>query len=84
MDEPVNYGALAEFLSLTRALQSLDIASALAATGSTKAEVGWRPRYDIARLVEAEWDYRRAEGDPRKVWHPRVKRSGAGPHSLRP
>ena len=27
-------------------------------------------RTDLARLIDAAWTYRRAPGDPRKVWYP--------------
>ena len=33
-------------------------------------ELGWRPRYDLERLIEAAWGYERAADDPRKVWYP--------------
>jgi UDP-glucose 4-epimerase len=35
-----------------------------------KFELGWRPRYDLARLINAAWTYRREPGDPGKVWYP--------------
>jgi nucleoside-diphosphate-sugar epimerase len=35
-----------------------------------KLELGWRPAYDLARLIDAAWDYRRAPDDPRRVWYP--------------
>jgi UDP-glucose 4-epimerase len=32
--------------------------------------LGWRPRYDMARLVEAAWTYQRSAEEPRVVWYP--------------
>jgi uncharacterized protein YbjT (DUF2867 family) len=26
--------------------------------------------YDVARLIDAAWDYQRAPDDPRKIWYP--------------
>ena len=39
---------------------------------NTKAKflLGWRPRYDLARLTDAAFDYKRAPDDPRMVWYP--------------
>ena len=32
--------------------------------------LGWRPRYDLARLIDAAYDYQRAADDPRVIWYP--------------
>jgi UDP-glucose 4-epimerase len=74
MDEPVDYGELAEYLRRTRQLESIDIPSQFHSTwmDNTKAKLalGWRPKYDLEGLVEAAWTYRRASNDPRKIWYP--------------
>ncbi len=74
MDEPVDYGALAELMLATRNLPSVDVPSAFVSNWldntRAKAELGWRPWYDLGRLVDAAWTYKRAEGDARKVWYP--------------
>lgn len=74
MDEPVDYGVLADLLMKTRNIPSVDIASGFFSNwldnSRAKSELGWRPRYDLAALVEAAWTYHRAETDPRKVWYP--------------
>jgi nucleoside-diphosphate-sugar epimerase len=74
MDEPVDYAALADYLRTTRGLPSIDIPSGFHSTwlDNTRArlELGWRPHYDLQRLVEAAWTYRRAPDDPRKIWYP--------------
>lgn len=74
MDEPVNYGELAEHLRATRGLASIDIPSRFHSTwldnSRAKLELGWRPVYDLPALVDAAWDYVRAEDDPRRIWYP--------------
>jgi nucleoside-diphosphate-sugar epimerase len=74
MDEPVDYGALAQYVRETRQLDSIDIASEYHSTwmdnAKAKAELGWRPQYDLKRLVDSAWNYKRAPNDPRKVWYP--------------
>jgi UDP-glucose 4-epimerase len=74
MDEPVDYRALAEHLAATRGLPSVDVCTTHHSTwlDNTKARflLGWRPRYDLARLVDEAWDHERAPDDPRHVWYP--------------
>jgi UDP-glucose 4-epimerase len=74
MDEPVDYRELAEHLSATRGLPSVDVRTTHFSTwlDNTKARflLGWRPRYDLARLIDEAWAYERAPDDPRRVWYP--------------
>ena len=74
MDEPVDYGAVAAHLEATRGLGSIDIPSAYHSNwmdnAKAKFDLNWRPQYDLARLIESAWTYRRADSDPRKVWYP--------------
>jgi nucleoside-diphosphate-sugar epimerase len=74
MDEPVDYGDVAAYLQTTRGFDCIDISSAYHSTwmdnSKAKFELGWRPRYDLAKLIEAAWTYERAPDDPRKVWYP--------------
>jgi UDP-glucose 4-epimerase len=74
MDEPLDYGAVAAHLNKTRGLPSVEIPTPYRSTwlDNTKAKfrLGWRPRYDLARLVDSAYDYQRAADDPRKVWYP--------------
>jgi len=74
MDEPVDYGAVARHLQTTRGLPSVEIPTPFHSTwlDNTKAKfrLGWRPHYDLTRLVDAAYDYKRAPDDPRKVWYP--------------
>ena len=74
MDEPVDYGALAAYLASTRGLPSVRVRGPYVSNwmdnSRAKADLGWRPSYDLARLVEAAWTFERAPDDPRRVWYP--------------
>ncbi len=74
MDEPVDYGEVAEYLAASRGLPSVKIKTPYYSTwlDNTKAKflLGWRPKYDLKKMIDAAWDYKRAEDDPRKVWYP--------------
>lgn len=74
MDEPVDYGKVAEYLRQTRRLPSVAIRTQCYSNwlDNTKAKflLGWRPAYDLHRLIDEAWEYRRSPDDPRKVWYP--------------
>lgn len=74
MDEPLDYGELAQYLKETRELPSVGVASPYFSTwlDNTKAKflLGWRPTYDMRQLVDASWEYKRAPDDPRIIWYP--------------
>lgn len=74
MDEPVHYRRVAEHLARTRGLPSVDVPTPYRSTWLDNAKarfhLGWRPRYDLARLIDAAWEYRRGADDPRTVWYP--------------
>jgi nucleoside-diphosphate-sugar epimerase len=74
MDEPVDYGAVAEYLAETRGLPGVDIPTPFYSTWLDNAKakflLGWRPEYDLKRLIDAAWEYQRAEDNPRIVWYP--------------
>jgi nucleoside-diphosphate-sugar epimerase len=74
MDEPVDYRDLAEYLRLSRGLPSVDVPTPYHSTwlDNTKARLvlDFRPRYDLKRLTDAAFDYRRAADDPRVVYYP--------------
>jgi nucleoside-diphosphate-sugar epimerase len=74
MDEPVDYAEMAAYLAKTRKLEAVPIPTPYRSTwlDNTKAKflLGWRPRYDLAKLIDAAFDYRRAADEPRKVWYP--------------
>ena len=74
MDRPVDYGEVADYLRRTRGLDSIRIPSSYQSNwmdnSKAKFDLGWRPQYDLARLIEAAWTYQREPDDPRKVWYP--------------
>lgn len=74
MDEPVDYGKLAEHLRRTRGLPWVEIPTPYRSTwlDNTKAKflLGWRPRYDLARLADRAFAYVRSPDDPRTIWYP--------------
>jgi nucleoside-diphosphate-sugar epimerase len=74
MDEPVDYQQVADYLRETRGLPSVAIRTPYWSTwlDNSKAKflLGWKPRYDLKRLIDEAWSYARSESDPRKVWYP--------------
>ena len=74
MDEPVDYREVARYLQETRGLRSVEIPTEFHGTwlDNSKAKflLGWRPRYDLKRMIDEVWDYRRAADDPRRIWYP--------------
>jgi nucleoside-diphosphate-sugar epimerase len=74
MDAPIDYGEVAAYLQETRNLGSIDIASSFHSNwlDNSKARfaLGWKPRFDMPKLVDAAWSYQRTADDPRKVWYP--------------
>jgi nucleoside-diphosphate-sugar epimerase len=74
MDEPVDYQQVAEYLGKTRGVSAVEIKTSYHSTwlDNTKAKflLGWRPHFNLQRLIEEAWTYQRSESDPRRVWYP--------------
>lgn len=74
MDEPVDYGELGDYLARTRGLEPVPVNTPYQSTwldnGKAKFLLGFRPHYDLQKLTDAAFDYRRAADDPRTVWYP--------------
>jgi nucleoside-diphosphate-sugar epimerase len=74
MNEPVDYGALGVYLTESRGLPTVPVRTPYHSTwlDNTKAKflLGWRPDYDLKKMTDAAFDYRRAKDDPRIVWYP--------------
>jgi nucleoside-diphosphate-sugar epimerase len=74
MDEPVDYAEMSRYLAASRGLPSVEIETEYYSTwlDNTKAKLvlGWRPEYDMKRMVDSAWDYVRAQDDPRTIWYP--------------
>ncbi len=74
MDEPVDYQQVADHLKETRGLDSVRIETPFWSTWLDNAKakfiLGWRPAFDLKRLIEGAWTYERSAADPRRVWYP--------------
>lgn len=74
MDEPVDYRQVAEYLRQTRGIPSVEIKTPYHSTwldnSQAKFLLGWRPRFDLKRLIEEAWTYERSAGDRRHTWYP--------------
>lgn len=74
MDEPIDYGELANYLQETRGHPSVRIPTAYHSTwlDNSKAKflLDWRPQYGLREMVESAWSYQRAGDDPRIIWYP--------------
>jgi nucleoside-diphosphate-sugar epimerase len=74
MDEPVDYGKLGEHLNRTRKLPTVPVETPYHSTwlDNTKAKLllDWRPEYDLEKMADAAFDFRRSPDDPRKIWYP--------------
>jgi UDP-glucose 4-epimerase len=74
MDEPVDYQQVGTYLNQTKALPTVEVKTPYWSTwlDNSKAKflLGWKPHYDLRRLIDESWSYQRSETDPRKVWYP--------------
>jgi UDP-glucose 4-epimerase len=74
MDEPVDYRKMGDYLSATRGYRTVEIQTPYHSTWLDNAKarflLGWRPRYDLERLIDAAFEYRRPDDDPRIIWYP--------------
>ena len=74
MDEPVDYAEVGGYLAASRGLPSVGIQTPYHSTwldnAKAKLLLGWRPEYDLKKMIDSAWDYVRAPDDPRLVWYP--------------
>jgi len=74
MDEPVDYGQVADYLRETRGMPGIEIKTSFWSTwldnNKAKFLLGWRPKYDLKRLIDEAWSYERSSDEPRRVWYP--------------
>ncbi len=74
MDEPMDYGEVGQYLSTARGFPTVEIKTEYHSTWLDNAKakflLGWRPKYDLRKMIDAAFDYVRADDDPRKVWYP--------------
>jgi nucleoside-diphosphate-sugar epimerase len=73
MTDPVDYGAVAAYLSKTRGLDGIRIETPFHSNALDNAKarlmLDWEPEYDFQKLIEAAFTYERAANDVRKVWY---------------
>ena len=73
-NEPVDYGELGAYLADSRGLPTVPVETPFHSTWLDNAKakflLGWRPQYDMRRLADEAWQYRRAADDPRVIWYP--------------
>ena len=74
MDEPVHYRKVAEHLNESRGLPSVEVSTPYHSTWLDNAKakflLDWKPKYDLKRLIDEAWNYKRSPDDPRKIWYP--------------
>jgi nucleoside-diphosphate-sugar epimerase len=74
MDEPVDYGELGAYLSEKYHLPAVGVRTEFHSIwlDNTKAKflLGWRPEYDLKKMIDSAWSYQRVQDDPRIVWYP--------------
>ena len=74
LDEPIDYGEMSRYLTASRRLPSVEIKTTYHSTwlDNTKAKLilGWRPEYDMKKMIDSAWDYARAQDNPRNIWYP--------------
>lgn len=74
MDEPLDYGRLGAYLHTSRGLPTVEVRTPYHSTWLDNSKIkfllGWRPAYDLERLVDAAWNHARAPDDPRVVHYP--------------
>jgi UDP-glucose 4-epimerase len=73
MDEPVDYGKVGARLE-ARGISAIPVRTEFVSNwlDNTKARLllGWRPEYDLERLVDEAWSYERSPQEPRRIWYP--------------
>ena len=74
MTEPLDYGKVADHLRATQGLMSVVVPTKFYSNSLDNAKarlvLGWSPHYDLTRLVDEAFAYRRVPGDERRVWYP--------------
>lgn len=74
MDEPLDYGEMAAYMKASRGIESVECQTEFQSTwldnSKAKFQLGWRPWFNLPRLLDASWDYQRGSDDARKIWYP--------------
>ena len=74
MDEPVDYGQVADYLEKKRGIPSIAVKTPYHSTwldnSKARFKLNWKPKVDLETLIDLAWDYDRPADDPRKIWYP--------------
>jgi UDP-glucose 4-epimerase len=74
MDEPVDYGKMGDYLAAKYHLPTIGVRTEFHSTwlenSKAKFLLNWKPEYDLNKMIDAAWQYERAESDPRIIWYP--------------
>ena len=74
MNEPVDYGRVADYLQATRSLGTVEISTPYYSNwldnSKARLRLDWEPEVGIEAMIDNAWDYTRAEDDPRIIWYP--------------
>ena len=74
MDEPVDYGEMGKYLNEMYGLPTVEIKTPYHSTWLDNAKakflLGWRPEYDLKKMIDSAWAYMRTQEDPRRIWYP--------------
>ena len=74
MDEPVDYGQVADYLEKKRGVPSIAVKTPYHSTwldnSKARFKLNWKPKVDLETLIDLAWDYDRPADDPRKIWYP--------------
>jgi nucleoside-diphosphate-sugar epimerase len=70
----VDYAETARYLEREQGLKPIEIETDFHSNwldnNRARMELGWEPEYDLPRLIDDAWNYRRAENEPRQVFYP--------------
>ena len=74
MTEPIDYGAVADYLQASRGYSTAEIATPYHSTWLSNAKarllLNWDPMVNFEGMIERAWTYARPQNEPRKVWYP--------------
>ena len=74
MDEPINYREVAVYLKKTKNLPSVELKTLFFSNwlDNSKAKflLKWRPKFNMEKLIDSAWSYKRDPSDPRQIWYP--------------
>jgi UDP-glucose 4-epimerase len=74
MNRPVNYGEFAVLADARLGLGAAEIRTPYFSNwldnSKARQRLDWEPVYDLERLFDESWAFKRAQNDPRRIWYP--------------